>query len=276
MALEILAEGITALIDWAIYVLWFMILLEAYQFIRGGNEAGPLINPGSMDKFWKGVKARVPGTASRARRVQHREVNQYLLQQKEENDLDGLKHGAAEILTDLQAVHSQGEFANYKSMVALTDKIRQFGNTIRQTKQDFNKLIKRGDARVGNKLNQMFDYFKKKGIQVPQEILEMERQIYKLHQETAQEIASIEGLFREIVTSEAMKALETLDLKHFPNSYSPYTIEKNSDPFNESHLLFLKQKFGNEGFLLEDAYKKQIEAKKNMQGIILETRELYK
>ena len=56
---------------------------------------------------------------------------------------------------------------------------------------------------------------------------------------------------------------------------APYKIETKAEPFNLEHLYQLIEGFEKEEFLLEDAYKKQAEAEKNMLGIIQETRSLY-
>ena len=56
---------------------------------------------------------------------------------------------------------------------------------------------------------------------------------------------------------------------------APYKIETKAEPFNLKQLYKLIEGFRKEEFLLEDAYKRQTEAKKEMTGIIQETRSLY-
>ena len=273
MALETLANQILALVNWGITILVLMLIWEMYQFVRGGEEAGPLLKAGGgMDNFWKGVKAKIPGTTARARRVHKRELNEYILEEAEEKSLDSLKGSALHILSGLEAVANRKYFTR-SEQVGLVQAVQQFGEKLNDTKRYFRNLNRR-TSRAENGLDKLFEYYKEKGIEVPKEVKILEENILKLHQQTGQDIAKVEALYAQIVAgSEAMKKLESMTQEMFGGA--PYKIETKSEPFNLEHLYYLISAFRNETFLLEDAYKKQAEAKQDMQGIIAETRGLY-
>ncbi len=272
MALETLANQILALVNWGITIIVLMLIWEVIQFFRGGADAEPLLKAGGgMDKFWKGVKARVPGTAMRARRVQKKELNEYILEEKEEKYLDLLKGKALEILSDLEAVASRGYFSQSEK-TNIVGKVKEFGEQLNQVTRNFRNLNKR-TSRAESGLDNLFDYLKKKDIKVPAEVKDLEEHILVLHRQTGEEIAAVQGVYTKIVNSDAMKKLDSLTPAMFAGA--AYKIGTGSVPFNLVQLYALIKGFKNQRFLLEDAYKKQAEAKKEMQGIISETRGLY-
>ncbi len=272
MALETLANQILALVNWGITILVLMLIWEIYQFIRGGAEAGPLLKAGGgMDNFWKGVKARIPGTAAQVRRVQKKELNEYILEEREETELDKLKAYALHLVTQMEAIANRSYFTR-SEQVNLVQDIRGFGELFNQVKRYFRSLNKR-TSREQSGLDKFFQYVKKKGIEVPEEVKALENNILKLHQQTGQDIAGVEELYREILNSKSMKILESMTTEMFGGA--TYKIDTKSEPFKLGHLYELIKGFRKEEFLLEDAYKRQAEAKKEMQGIIAETRGLY-
>ncbi|MDP3698269.1 MAG: hypothetical protein Q8R47_01645 [Nanoarchaeota archaeon] len=269
MAANALVDGILALVDWVEYLIIFMILIEIWKFFSFGGTASTV--GGGIANFGKGI-LNLPKW--NARRVQKKEINQYIMEEREEKDLDGLKGEALHILTELEAYANRG-LLSFKDKTLMVEMITQFGEMLTETKRTFRQLNKI-TSRADNGLERMFNYFKKKGVPVPEEVRKLELHIRTLHVQTAQEIGKVEDIYQEIIRSEAMETFKSLVETNFTFNGKDYKIETKSDPFNLTHLHELINRFQDERFLLEDAYKREAEAKKEMTGIIQETRNLYK
>ena len=270
MVFEELAQGILALVDWGRGIIVFLIFMEIFKAFR--NAGGTAKVGGFGKEVGKGFQKYLNPKSKRfARRVQKKEINEYILEEKEEKDLDSLKGAALHILTELEAFANKGVFS-HKQQTSMVQAILEFGGKLTETKRVFRGLSKR-TSRADNGLDNLFNYFKKKGIKVPEEVKALENNILKLHQQTGQEIAGVDGVYQQIINSPAMHILETMKPEMFADR--DYQLATNSEPFSLVHLHALIKGFQNERFLLEDAYKKQAEAKKEMTGIIQETRGLY-
>jgi len=270
MVLEQLAQGILNLVDWVRYVILFLIILEvvkAFHKSGGTSAAGK-----GLSNIGQKIKDFLPGSASRARNTQKKEINEWISENEEEKNLDKLKGEALHILTEFEAVANRGELT-LGDRDTFLEMIDDFGKLLLDTKRTFRQL-NRNTSRANTGLDDMLAYFKKKGIAVPDEVKALENNILKLHQETAQEIAKVEEVFRQIINSSAMTTFKNMTDKDFGGK--TYAVQTGSTPFNLGQLHLLIRKFQDERFLLEDAYKKQAEAKKEMTGIIQETRDLYK
>src|SRR3989338_3882213 len=263
--LESLALWLLELVNLGITILVIMAIWEIWQFFSFGGTSSGIGGAGS--KAWDKLKPYVRGTGAHARRVQKRELNEYILEEREQKLLDSLKGQALNILTDLEAVASSKsiEFSDKERMVT---HIEDLGRELTETKKTFRDLSKR-TSRATNGMDKMLNYFKKNSIKVPDNVKELEEKVMMLNLETGKEIATVQEVYDKIVDSQAMKAF-----KDIPDNGS-YVIETTSTPFNLKHLYDLIAGFRKQEFLLEDAYKKQSQAKQWFQGIIQETRSLY-
>jgi len=266
-ALHPLVQGIAALVDWGIGIVVFMMIMEIVKaFHRSGGTSAVGGGLAGAGKWVAGIGKR------KARNVQKKEINEYILEEKEQKDLDELKGEALHILTEFEAVANRGDLSS-KEKDNIVKMTTNFGEMLTETKRTFRNLSKR-TSRADNGLDKMFDYFKKKGIKVPEEVKALENNILKLHQETAQEIAKVDVIYRQILNSPAMTTFKSMTDDNFGEEN--YKVQTGSSPFNLAQLHLLIKGFQDERFLLEDAYKKQTEAKKELTGIIQETRDLYK
>jgi len=271
MVLDTLARWILLIVDWGRGIIVFLIAVEIFKGFRGSSAERGLAS--GAKSAWKGLEARVPGTARYAKRAFKQGINQYLMEEKEEKLLDDVKHGAKDLAASLEGVASQGQFASHKEMVNLRSGVREFGKKISELKRAFSNLS-RSTNREYTRINKLIEYCKKKQVQFPQQVRLYEEQILKLHQATGEELAGLEGSFKKMMDTDAMKKLESLELKHFNDDANriPYKIDAKSEPFNASHLLTLIKYFRNDKFILEQAYKNEVEAKKLIQSILAEAR----
>ena len=263
MVLEELAQEILSFVDWGRTILMFMLVIEIWRFITFGGTVGSGIS--NIGQWVKGIPGRYK------RRSHQRLLNDYILEEREEKDFDELKRKALRILTQLEDIASR-KAISFTEKSDIVQDIQDFGEELTKTKRVFRDMNKT-TARADNGLDQLFAYFKKEGIKVPDEVKALENNILLLHQQTGQELASVEGVYEKIVKSQAMDGLDSLEEDVFGDS--GFQIIATSKPFNEANLQYLIKGFQNEKFLLEDAYKRQAEAKKEMTGIIAETRGLY-
>ncbi|MEK6863375.1 MAG: hypothetical protein AABW53_01630 [Nanoarchaeota archaeon] len=266
MVLENLAQQILSLVNWGITIIVLMIVWEIIQLAQKSNVISNFAGGSFNAAVWmKNLPRRF------ARRTHKAELNEYIDEEKEEKNLDTLKHGALDVLAELETYGNRRYFV-VSEHTKLVRTILGFGENLRAVKRTFTDLSKTTN-RADRKLDKMFDYFKKKKIKVPDEVKALENNILLLHQQTARDIAGVEDVYRGILTSDDMKALESLKPEMFEGG--PYRILTDSVPFNLKQLYKLIEGFRKEEFLLEDAYKRQGEAKKEMTGIIQETRSLY-
>ncbi|MEK6900646.1 MAG: hypothetical protein AABX05_05970 [Nanoarchaeota archaeon] len=274
MASEALAQGISNFVSWGIFIISVMMVWEIYQLIKGGSQGG---GPGSSgeSKVWKAIKERVPfiHTKAKSRRLLKKEINEEIKEEEEERELDNLKDYALQIVEDLEAIGSQGKFANYGQKEKVEEMVTKFGEKIKEAKETFRQLSKR-TSRADRGLDNLYKYVQKENIRIPQDVKALENKIILLHQRTGTDIAEVEKLYREIIDSVNMRKLNELKDSMFING--EFELLPNSQPFDTAHLWNLIKAFKQEEFLLEDAYKYQAEAKKELVGIMSATKELYK
>ena len=100
-----------------------------------------------------------------ARRTHKAELNEYIDEEKEQKDLDTLKHAALDILAELETYGNRRYFVGSEH-TKLVRTIWGFGENLRAVKRTFTDLSKTTN-RADRKLDKMFDYFKKKKDQSP-------------------------------------------------------------------------------------------------------------
>ncbi|MBI2582043.1 hypothetical protein HYV87_02875 [Candidatus Woesearchaeota archaeon] len=269
MVLETLAKQILGLVDWGITILALMIVWEFIQLLKlsGGGVAGGVWGAG------KGLFKAVGSVPRRlARRAHKAEINQFITEEKEEEYLDRLKSWAVHIVTELEAVASQRKISQSQKN-ALVNAIDQFGGKLNEARRYFRDLS-RATNRDSRRLEKMFNYFKEKKIAVTDDVKKLEQHIIVLHAETADELAKVEEMYQAIVESENMKWLKSIPPEAFGGGWFPL-VARSDVAFSLDKLYQLIKVFKQQEFLLEDAYSKQAEAKKEMTGIIQETRPLY-
>ncbi|HLD80009.1 MAG TPA: hypothetical protein VJA18_05615 [Candidatus Nanoarchaeia archaeon] len=264
MVLETLAKQILGLVNWGITILGVMIVWEFFQLVKlsGGGVAGGALNAG---KWIRNLPRRY------ARRSHKRLLNDYVSENREEKSLDSLKNHVLHLLTELEAVGARGQLSQNQQS-ELLNWIRSVGEMLNETKRYF-RDVTRNTSRAWTGLDKMFDYFKAKGMKIPEAVTVAEKQILDLHEETAQDLTRVQENYAAIVKSKELENLEALKQPDFAGGY--YKIRTNSEPFNDGHLTELIKGFQNEKFLLEDAYEKQKQAKMQITGIIQSTRGLY-
>lgn len=265
MAANALVDGILALVDWAQYLIIFMILIEIWKFISFGREEGFASGAKSV---WKGIEARIPGTTAKAKRVYKKEMNEFITEDNQEKRLDVVKEGASYIAADLEAIGHKGQFSSYSEVKKLLKDVSALGDNLKKVKRYFRKLNRR-TSRAQSGLDDLFTYLERKGVKdrdVFQKVKAIENSILKNHQEVADEVAKAEAIYGEIMQSEAMKKLEAMTSEVFEGGV--YKIIANSEPLDSSHVYNLAEEFKQEAFLLKDAYDKEAKAKQEVQGLI--------
>ena len=268
LGLESLALWLLEFVNWGISILAIMLIWEFMRLINMGRKSDPAMAAGGMAKnLW----SHIPGTAGNARRTHKRELNEYIMEKVEEKELDELKASASTILSDFEVLANRKYFTQGQQL-NLIRAVQAFGDLLNDNARKFRSLGK-ATSRSDNSLDKMFNYFKSKGIKVPQEVKALENNIMVLHRDTAKEIQEVQDLYREITDSEPLKKFKAIPKVAFDKG--PYKVETNSDPFTLAHLYDLVKHFRDEKFLLEEAYKKQAEAEREMLGIIEQTRTLY-
>ena len=258
MVLETLANGILGLVNWGITIITVMLLWECYKFITGGSEAGAE----KAGKAWKSIKPYLPGTNAKAKRVTKKEMNEYIMEEKQEQKLDEVKHTVSTIIADLDVFAKKTVSPpEAQKFVKLVGKL---GDKIKDAKKYFRGLNRR-TSRAQTGIQRLFDYMKDKGVkddELVQKVKVMEDTILKLHQLTAEEVGRVEA---EYASLDSLPAMEKLRSESKGSSASSPTKNEIND---------LKDVFWAMDADLDQAYKHQTKAKQQLQGVIALTRGL--
>lgn len=276
--LDNLAAGVLNFVWWALIIIFILLvweLLHSLEILGVGK---------GISGFGKGVGKKIqdynPWSKRRARRLQKREINEYILEEKEENTLHDLKNSAVDIVANLEKAVNDGEF-DVKEHLKIKKEIEDFGEKINEAKRLFTQLSKRTSrtdselTKFDKLLNNTYDYYKKQGVRIPEEVKALERIILKLHQQIAQEIAGVDGLYKKIINDEAWVILNNRMDKELFGDNGHYSLETDSNPLNLGHVHALIKDFQDERFLLEDAFNREAEAKQKLIRFMKETRDLY-
>ena len=255
MVLEPLANGILGLVDWGITIIVAMFLWECYKFITGGSEAGSEV----ANKAWKNAKAYLPGTNAKAKRVTKKEMNEYIMEEKEEQKLDEIKRMVSTVIADLEVFArksvSPPEAAKFLKLVG------RLGDKIKDAKKYFRGLNRR-TSRAQTGIERLFNYMKDKGVkdaELVRKVKILEETILRLHEQTAREIEKVEAEYTQIINYLEFEQLRAV------SSGNPNLI--TSQKFKD-----LRSAFEAMAALLESAYQHQAKAKQEMQGVIALTR----
>ncbi len=258
MVLETLANGILGLVNWGITVITVMFLWECYKFITGGSEAGSE----AANKAWKNAKAYLPGTSARAKRVTKKEMNEYIMEENEEQKLDEIKRMVSTVVADLEVFektkalpHEAQKFI--KTFVKLGDKIKD-------AKKYFRGLNRR-TSRAQTGIERLFNYMKDKGVkdaELVKKVKVLEETILKLHEQTAREIERVEAEYARLEAHDEMKKLIAIS-KGGPAA---------SITYGRQEMVNLRSAFEEVAVILDSAYQHQAKAKQEMQGVIALTR----
>ncbi len=258
MGLETLANGILGLVNWGITIIVALFLWECYKFITGGSEAGSEV----ANKAWKNAKAYLPGTNAKAKRITKKEMNEYIMEEEEEQKLDEIKRIVSTIVADLEVFARKS--ASPPETAKLLKLIGRLGDKIKGAKKYFRGLNRR-TSRAQTGIERLFNYMKDKGVkdaELVKKVKVLEETILRLHEQTAREIERVEAEYTRIINYAEMKKLRAeAEGKVVPGG-SANTEEVNG----------LMSAFEHLAGLLESAYQHQAEAKKEMQGVIALTR----
>lgn len=259
MVLETLANGILGLVNWGITIIVAMFLWECYKFITGGSEAGSEV----ANKAWKNAKAYLPGTGARAKRVTKKEMNEYIMEENEEQKLDEIKRTISTIVADMEVIGREGKpVSSSPEVVKFLKMIKRLGDKIKDAKKYFRGLNRR-TSRAQTGIERLFNYMKDKGVkdaELVKKVKILENTILKLHEQTAQEIERVEA---EYVSINNLPAITKLQSGSKGESTSGITHEEGNE---------LRSAFKDLAGLLEYAYQHQTKAKQEMQGVIALTR----
>lgn len=258
MALETLANGILGLVNWGITIIVVMFLWECYKFITGGSEGGKEVAAKAGKKIWK----HMPGTRARAKRVTKKEMNEYIMEEKEEQKLDEVKNALSTIVADLEVFVRKP--ASPPEAQKFLKTVGKLGDKIKDAKKYFRGLNRR-TSRAQTGINRLFDYMKDKGVkddELVRKVKVFEDTILKLHEQTAQEVGKVEAEYASINN---LPAMEKLRLESAGSSASPPVNREIDD---------LLKAFEYMAALLENAYEHQTKAKQQLQGVIALTRGL--
>ncbi|MDO8510657.1 MAG: hypothetical protein Q7S55_00670 [Nanoarchaeota archaeon] len=260
MVLENLANGILGLVNWGITIIVFMFLWECYKFITNGTEGGKEVAGKVGKKIWK----YVPGTTARAKRVTKKEMNEYIMEEREEQKLDEVKNALSTLVADFEVLSPLRKRSTPPEAQKFLKLFGKLEDKIKDAKKYFRGLNRR-TSRAQTGINRLFEYMKDKGVkddQLVQKVKVMEDMILKLHQQTAEEVSKVEAEYGSLNDSSIMKELRSFSEG---SSASPMSPRKH-----ESVMLYLKEM----AELLEKAYGHQTKAKQQLQGVIALTRGL--
>lgn len=258
MALETLANGILGLVNWGITIIAIMLLWECYKFITNGTEGGKEVAAKAGKKIWK----YMPGTRARAKRVTKKEMNEYIMEEKEEQKLDEVKNAVSTIIADIEVLAKKP--ASPPEAQKFLKMAEKAGDKIKDAKKYFRGLNRR-TSRAQTGINRLFNYMKDKGVRdddLVQKVKVFEGNILKLHELTAQEVGKVEA---EYASTTDLPAMEKLRLVSKGSSASLPTARELDE---------LLKAFENMASILENAYEHQTKAKQQLQGVIALTRGL--
>ncbi|GEM_PF-6703635 len=290
MAIETLANGLVNLTSWGIGIVAIMAVWEFYNFVVGSKKEETIGGIGERGKKignWllerKPIGSAVEKIAGGSikgrysRRQAKLELNEYILVEEEEKMLDESLIAGRKVVDSLESVSKRKEFSGLKEVEEVREAIKELGDMLRKNRKDFSR-INRSSIRETKGMKRLINRLKKEGRSVPNEVLALERNILVLHAETAKEVGNAIAEHDALVSSDEMERLQNLDVRDFGNNpNSKYVLNDSSVAgfvFYLNHLKKLLKGFQDEVFLLQDAYKKQAEVKKELQGIISQIRNI--
>ena len=247
------------LVDWGRGIIVFLIVMEIFKGIKGPAGAA-VVGKGIGKGFQKYLNHKSKRYAKRAMK---KEMNELIMEEVEEERLNGIKHTALEVVAILEVLKKE-QIPSQKAK-KFPKVVERLGDRIKGAEKYFRGLNRR-TIRAQKGLKRLFDYMKKEGAQdadLVQKVQAYERTILKLHTETADELVKVEKEYTRILRSNAMDILRE--------------EAKGNNVTPESHVKAIKDlsdDFNGIEPLLEDAYKRQTGAKQAVVALMAITRNL--
>lgn len=260
MALEQLSLWLLNLVDWGRGIVVFLIIMELFKAARSNDTVSD-----AAGKAGKWAWARTPFTKAKAKRVIKKEMNEYITEAEQEKNLDEVRDLGRIIVADLEIL-KKGQ-ANSKKTQDVVKKIKKLGENISAARNYFNGSkyfggLNRKTTRAQTGINNLLEYMKKRGLrdaEMMEKVRFFEDNILKLHQQTAEELGKVEAFYAELMNLKFMEQLENGSLV--------------TQPSEEAFDRLIKG-FRDLDAALEDAYKRQTEARQEVVALISLTRNL--
>ena len=264
MVFEELATGVINFVKYGETILVILLIWEGFKFIGTfGGGAGKVANR-MVD--WK--KSPVLNAIKRQKgRANTRLLNEYLEEQKETTLLDEAVKAAKEALAGVQTVLAAkqmtfvvrmqlfGKTASGKLGVVL-----DLGEKLKTAKQEYRR-VNRNTWRQERSVGEIIKKMRAAGMDVKQ-LLALEANILKLHKECADELNTVLTHYAKM--DAAIKAVRNEPQASFqPNGYR---LVAGAALLPQMTAMGTNLK--NVVYTLEDAYKKQLEVDKEVQGLI--------
>ncbi len=268
MALETLAEWLLSLVDWGRGVIVFLIIMEIFKGLKGNDTVSE-----AAGKAGKWAWARTPFTKARAKRVTKKEMNEYIMEEKQEKNLDEVRNLARTIVADLEIL-KEGRVTS-KGAQDTVGKITKLGEEVKGARKYFNGLNRR-TTRAQTGINRLLNYMKDRGLkdaELVEKVRIFENNILKLHQQTAEELGKVEAFYAQIMNYKVMEELEEYAKGREPDDSNPKIAPGSAKPSDQSFDTLIKG-FKALDAALEDAYARQAKAKQEVVALISLTRNL--
>ena len=264
MVLETLAQQILSLVNWGITIVVIMLVWEVYKFIAGseGGKGVADVTGKAGKKIWK----YMPGTAARAKRVTKKEMNEYIMEEREEEKLNEIKQDVSAIISDVTILRKKVPSSSPEEEKSESEKFLKafdkLGDKITDAKKYFRSLNRR-TFRAQKGIGRLFGYMKDKGVkddELVKKVTVIEGTILKLHEQTAKVVGKVEAEYGGIDNLPAMRKFRRFQ----------------SNSISSGELDILRHGFAGMGSMIEEALQHQVKAKQELQGIIALTRNIFK
>lgn len=254
-AFEQLSKAILNFVNFGITILVLLLIWEGIRFIAGpkGETAKAT---GARLTDWK--KSPVLNMIKKERsRYRTRLLNDYLQEQKETQFLDGAVKAAQKALVAVEKARSDKEFkteGERDEMVKAVEEVEEHLKAVKHRYRRVNKATWRQEREMGPLLEKM----RKEGKDV-NDLITLENNILRLHKECITEADKVIGHYDTLKTN--LTAIK--HLTGFPTTIADSVLKDMQDNLQD------------EVYELEAIYKKQVEADKEVQGIISKVRPLW-
>ena len=295
-----LAETILDVVDWGIAIVLVLIVYEIISAFRGDSGPGTLTD---MEK--SPVLTKLGWNNKGKKRMMAKIMNEYIIEEKEEAELKKSSEIVEDIIDMFAVMKRSKSIKDHKSLVSLRNKVDEYSKSLKSAKRYF-RVLKKATWREQSNLNKVIEKMESNEVDTAPVIV-AEKKILKLHQETKEEVNKVIASFQSnIINSANWKAFE--DLKRPQNfgdqdtgvayviydnktaardsatlrataavagPVSPRSVNALIDqmPLFITHLDALIAEIAKEHYALVDAFKKQEEAKKQVDAIIAATRD---
>ena len=265
MVFEELANNILTFVNYGITVLVIMLIVEFFKFIFAGGTGTAI---GSHLTDWS--KSPVLNWIKKQKRQeQTKAINEYLQEGEEVKLLSGAVVAANDALKPTEKLLSVGVVGELAELDKVLDKLGKAGDALRKA-QDHYRSVNKATFRQEREFGKLLNKLREEGKDVTQ-FTALENNILRLHKEIVSEISKVLTHY-EAANGSKQFIQKTRD--KIKGSAFPLTFKTGKDLLKDA-LTSLQTNLRDDIYLLEDAYKKQVEVEKEMQGIIAQAKQVW-